>query len=97
MTVDELRAALASEGPAFLTTAQASERYGWSQKYWAKLGRDMAGAFTDGHWHLPVEGCEAHVAAKARKSNTRRKRYPWYATATSTSSVGPRAPRLEAR
>jgi hypothetical protein len=76
MTVDELRAALTSEGPLFLTTAQASERYGWSRKYWAKVGRDMPGAFTDGQWHLPVEGCEAHVAAKASQS-TRRKRHPW--------------------
>jgi hypothetical protein len=75
MTADELREAFANQGPLYLTTAQASERYGWGRKYWARIGPEMAGAFNDGHWHLPVEGCEAHVAAKSTRA--RRRRAPW--------------------
>ena len=67
-TMAELKAARAKKtGPLYITTHEAARRYGWSRKYWAKLGPTIPGAFNDAHWHLPVEGCEAHVAAKRRR------------------------------
>lgn len=66
-TVGELRLALSDSGPVLLTTQQASERYGWSPGYWASVAPDMPGAFRDRMWHLPREGCEAHVARKRRR------------------------------
>lgn len=75
MTKGELAAALASTGPVYITTAEASRRYSRSPKWWARAAKEIPGAHKDRHWRLPVAGCEEHLARLIRP---RRKRGPWY-------------------
>lgn len=88
-TVDELRTAFASAGPAMLTTEQASERFGFGVEYWRDVAKDMDGAVKGRHWLLPMGGCEAHMEARA----IRRRR----AQATPTSPTPARPQGLQAR
>ena len=91
-TMAELRAAFVSSGPAYISTRQASEKFGWTPEYWADQAPEMEGAFKDQYWHLPVEGCESHVARKARN---RRRIRGWKATPSPPSR--PRSPALQRR
>lgn len=86
LTIGELRAAFTRSGPVLITTEEASKRYGWGQGYWRDLAKVTHGAVKDRMWRIPVEACEAHVAAK--RAPRRRQRRPWGAT----GSADPRGP-----
>jgi hypothetical protein len=58
--------AIRGEVKRYLTTGECSRRYGWSRSYWADVAATLDGAIRGREWHLPVEGVEAHVAAKTR-------------------------------
>lgn len=75
ITVGELRAALTSSGPIYLTTREASRKYSRSPEWWAGQAKSMPGAMKDSRWRLPVSECEA-LLDKLAKPRTRR-RGPW--------------------
>ena len=74
-TMAELKAALASSGPVYITTKEASKKYSRSPRWWARAAHDIHGAYIDRYWRLPVQGCEEHLASLIRP---RRRRGPWY-------------------
>ena len=65
LTVDELVRAFVDTSPVMLTTEQAAERFGFQPTYWRKIAPTIAGSVKGRAWLLPVEGCEAHMEARA--------------------------------
>lgn len=76
-TVGELRAALSTNGPVFITAKEASRRFSYAPETWSGWARSGAihGAFRDRLWRLPLVECEAHIRRMAEPR--RRRRGPW--------------------
>lgn len=70
--VGELRAAFgAYDGVAYITTDQASARFGFAPTYWEAFARECEGAVKSRFWHIPVSACEAHMEERARETKRR--------------------------
>lgn len=71
LTKRELKAAIAKEaGKAYLTTDEASERFGFSNYYWMDFARECEDAVKGRRWLIPASACELHM----RERSNRRKR-----------------------
>lgn len=81
----ELRKAMESSGPVYITTSEASRRYSRSPRWWCEAAKDIPGAYKDRRWRLPVQGCEEHLA---RLTRPRRKRGPWFPSRKAAHAVG---------
>ena len=59
VTVGEIR----SERVRLITTKEAARLFSYTPVTWARWAPTIPGAFKDRMWRLPLEACEAHVAA----------------------------------
>lgn len=75
LTKRELKAAIAKEaGKAYLTTDEASERFGFSNYYWMEFARECEDAVKGRRWLIPAGACELHMRERSNRKKGGRRR-----------------------